>query len=103
MGSNKKPNKKLFNTFLALSGNGIGGLVAIFRIIFEPYVFYIFKKTFCSCFFSKRLKKVPKESLCSLTNSALNIELVYVILTGINTLMKQDNIDFDDQKSVRTV
>ena len=31
---------------------------------------------------------IPKEDLSSLTNSALNVELVYVILVGINTIVQ---------------
>ena len=42
----------------------------------------------CLC----RRKKVSKvdiseEALCSLTNSALNVELVYAIIVGINSLI----------------
>ncbi len=30
--------------------------------------------------------KIPTEDISSLANSALNVELVYVILVGINTI-----------------
>ena len=30
--------------------------------------------------------QIPSEDLSSLTNSALNVELVYVLLLGINTI-----------------
>ena len=32
--------------------------------------------------------KVPGEDLSSLTNSAINVELVYIILLGINTIIE---------------
>ena len=58
----------------------------------EPYVFYLIKRMVCNK--SKVDKvKVSSEALCSLTSSALNVELVYAIISGINSIMKTNNND----------
>ena len=86
----KKAYKR--DLILIITGNTFGAVLAIARIIYEPYVWYVLKSSvanvakMCGIKHSK-VKKVRNESLCSLTNSALNIELVYIFLTGINSLM----------------
>ena len=45
-------------------------------------------------------EKVSSESLCSLTNSALNYELVYAIVVGINSLMDNGNVECDSRSEV---
>ena len=63
--------------------------MSIVRIRLEPYVFYLFKKRMNKCLKTKHKVdkiEVNSEALCSLANSALNVELVYAILVGINSL-----------------
>jgi hypothetical protein len=73
--------------------------------LFEPYVIETFKSSVRSLF--KRVKKAilccrkpppcsrekskvnfANESLCSFLNSVMNIELVYLILLGVNQFME---------------
>ena len=57
---------------------------------------YVFQKEInkLSCSKKKKVRKIKmsNESLCSLTNSALNVELVYVMLAGIKSLMDDRTI-----------
>jgi len=80
---------------LIIAGNSFGTILAIARIIYEPYVLYVLKCSITNLLKifgikCNKIKKVRNESLCSLTNSALNIELVYIILTGIDSLMSSN-------------
>lgn len=87
----------------------IGVPLALIRL-FEPYVFQTFKKEMgllaykarrcCSRDRSNSQVKKPTRkqasfasaSLCSFLNSAMNIELVYLILLGINHFMENQEI-----------
>ena len=73
--------------------------MAIARIRLEPYVWFLFKKRWNRCRREKhRVEKLAEseESLCSLTNSALNVELVYAIIVGINSLIDQNLVVMSD-------
>ena len=69
-----------------------GILMSFTRIRMEPYVWYLFVKEInkCRCrrkkFFVEKVE-TKEEALCSLTNSALNVELVFSIIVGINSLI----------------
>ena len=97
----------------------IGVPLALIRL-FEPYVFQTFKKEvrllvykarrYCSRDRSKSCAKKPSEkqasfasaSLCSFLNSAMNIELVYLILLGINHFMEnQEMLETEEATSAR--
>ena len=80
--------------FLLIIPDIAGFFMGFIRLIMEPYVFYLIKKfinkLFCSNIKIKKTK-VSTEALCSLTNSALNVELVYAIIVGINSLMENND------------
>ena len=69
------------------------------RILFEPglkTLIYVESKRIYLLLICQRKKaadfvkkvKIPKDNLTSLTNLALNVELVYVILLGMNTIVE---------------
>ena len=83
-----------------------GTFLALIRLM-EPWVWESFVKelkgivrwilnTFCCQNIVKKGKtpysSFAKESLCSFLNSAMNIELVYLILLGINHFMEQEMV-----------
>ena len=61
MGTYYTNNGSSKTIFIVLFGNSLGTLIAIFRIVFEPYVFYVFRiflgDLFCCC--RRKIKKVP--------------------------------------------
>ena len=56
----------------------MGILMFIVRIAFDPYLIYVIRKDLKLG--TDKTKKGNLEPLCSFTNSAMNIELVYIIL-----------------------
>ena len=64
-----------------------GILLAIVRIN-EPYVYQQMKKALCRKSKSSKKVKYSDNSMLSFLNSAMNIELVYFILVGINKFQR---------------
>ena len=74
--------------------------MTINRIAFEPAIKTVIVMEFKRMILILRCKRkeasqyyktrdVPKDDLSSLTNSALNVELVYAILLGVNTIIEK--------------
>jgi hypothetical protein len=69
--------------------------IAYTRLSMEPYVWYLLMTEISKCTKTKKYNikkesKISSESLCSLANSVLNLELVYGIIVGINSLMEYE-------------
>ena len=76
--------------------------MTLVRIVFEPAVLAVIRVELTRWLLilqckrkkareHKRKAVIPKDDLCSLNNSALNVELVYIMLLGINTIEKVQN------------
>ena len=59
------------------------------RIAFDPYLLNTIKSDL-----GLKIEKNVYQPLCSFSNSAMNIELVYIILTAVKTV-------FDDGKEIK--
>ena len=67
-------------------------LVALARL-FEPFVMQLLLQLYCPCLKAGSKIKYNSESLCSFLNSAINIEYVYLILSGINKHLESKMIN----------
>ena len=85
----------LFNTFTIWSYPIVGFALMCVRI-FEPYMFMALKESFC-CFKTNQKKKYSSESLGSFVNSAMNIELVCLILVGVRHYMKSEESTTEEE------
>ena len=65
--------------------------MAIVRIMFDPYLIQTIKADFSI----EKKKSKLFQPLCSFTNSAMNNELVYIILTAVQQFFKEES-DFND-------
>jgi hypothetical protein len=63
-----------------------GVLIAILRLT-EPVVFEEFKKMFAFWRKKESSEKFASSALCSFLNSAMNIELVSVVIIGVTNFM----------------
>ena len=75
---------------LKLLVSPLGMILANIRLG-EPYVWQSLKQTCCGKNHIEKRVKFSEESLNSFLNSALNIEHVYIILTGINKHLENRN------------
>ena len=67
------------------------GMILAYIRLGEPYVWQSLKQTICGKNHIEKRVKFSEESLNSFLNSALNIEHVYIILTGINKHLENNN------------
>ena len=68
------------------------GIIIVATRLLEPYVLQTIKESL-GCLEKNNKLKYSEESLDSFLNSALNVDLVYMILVGVNNLYSADNKD----------